>query len=665
MAEASDGAVLGRFDGKPVRIGRFTHAFFKRNGKFFVRTDGADGKLADFEIAYTFGVYPLQQYLIALSGGRLQALTVAWDARPATTGGQRWFSLRPDSRSSNDELHWTRPAQNWNHLCADCHSTAVRKNYLADADSFHTSWSEISVGCEACHGPGSKHIAWAAHPDRDRTMGLTARLDERRDVTWMNDASTGNATRSRRRDSDRELQVCAQCHSGRRQIADGYVAGKPFYDYYRPALLAPPLYHVDGQPRGEVYEWGSFLQSKMNARGVTCSDCHDPHSGDTRADGNALCAQCHSAKKFDTFVHDHHPAPRSRVTCVACHMPTTTYMRVDARHDHSFRVPRPDLSVTVGTPNACASCHADRGAAWAAERIAGWRGDTIVKGFQRYASAFSAAERRMPEAQQRLIDVARDSTQPAIARATALARLTALNDRPTVGMLSQGVNDPNPLVRLGALQGSAGLSLEGRAALVAPLLSDPVAAVRVDAVRLRAGAPYVSSEQQSAVERAVSEYVAVQQYNADRADARTNLGTFFAELGNLSRAEAELREAIRLDPFFSPAYISLADIFRADSSHDADTEKLLRDGIARAPTDPALHHSLGLALIRLQRLDDARSELQRAVSLDPRNVRFGYVYAVALHAVGRNREAVAELERLLALAPNDTDVRAALLLYRR
>ena len=157
----------------------------------------------------------------------------------------------------------------------------------------------------------------------------------------------------------------------------------------------------------------------------------------------------------------------------------------------------------------------------------------------------------------------------------------------------------------------------------------------------------------------------MQQYNADRADARANLGTFFAELGNLSRAESELREAIRLDPFFSPAYVNLADVLRADSSRDADAEKVLRDGLARAPSDPTLHHSLGLALIRMQRLDDARTELQRAVALDPRNVRFGYVYAVALHAAGRNREAVAELERISTFAPDDPDVRAALMLYRR
>ena len=394
MAVATDSSVLARFNNPKVAAGGVAEAFYRRDGKFFVHTDGPDGRPGDFAISYTFGVAPLQQYLVALSKGRLQALTTAWDSRAAAAGGQRWFNLYTDVRSSDDELHWTRPAQNWNYMCADCHSTNVRKNYDAAADSFSTTWSEIAVGCEACHGPGSRHLAWAAKGERssrDSTMGLTVQLDERHRVTWLANASTGNAVRSHPRTSDRELQVCAQCHSRRRQIAEEYVAGKPYYDHYRPALLTSPLYFADGQQRGEVYEWGSFLQSRMNAHGVTCSDCHEPHGGELRAPGAAVCATCHSPAKYDAPAHQHHQAAAG-VTCLSCHMPAATYMKVDSRRDHSFRVPRPDLSVTLGTPNACASCHADRGAQWAASQITAWRsGDTSAIGFQRFAAAFAAA----------------------------------------------------------------------------------------------------------------------------------------------------------------------------------------------------------------------------------------------------------------------------------
>ena len=436
MAQASDQSVLGNFNNAKFTYAGVTSTFFKRDGKFFVNTDGRDGKLADYEIKYTFGVSPLQQYLIEFPDGRLQALSIAWDARPKAEGGQRWFHLYPNERiNHNDELHWTRPAQNWNFMCADCHSTDIRKNYDPAADRFQTRWAEISVGCEACHGPGSNHVAWAKSESlalqrgekANRTdKGLTARLDERRGVVWNVNASSGNAVRSQARAAEHEIEVCAQCHARRGQITEGYEAGKPFLDYYRPALLTTPLYHADGQQREEVYNWGSFLQSKMYGSGVTCSDCHNPHSGKLRAEGNTLCATCHLPGKYDTAAHHHHKPGSAGAACVGCHMPTTTYMVIDPRRDHSLRVPRPDLSVKLGTPNACNNCHTNRDARWAATQVNKWYGHD-PQGYQRFAAAFAAAGADALDAQKQLRAIAADASHPAIARATCtwLNRSTA------------------------------------------------------------------------------------------------------------------------------------------------------------------------------------------------------------------------------------------------
>jgi tetratricopeptide (TPR) repeat protein len=339
-------------------------------------------------------------------------------------------------------------------------------------------------------------------------------------------------------------------------------------------------------------------------------------------------------------------------------------MQVDSRRDHSFRIPRPDLSVRLGTPNACATCHAERGPRWAAERVAEWRHDTSAIGFQRFASAFAAVEAGRPEARKELNEVAGDSSQPAIARATALAEIAAQDDRTTLDVLSRGLNDRSPLVRLGAVEGATRLSPGRRAAFVAPLLGDSMMVVRIEALPFGSGAGVQSSAQQAAFERVASEYIASQQFNADRADARTNLGTFYAQLGDLSRAETELRKAIRLDPFFLPAYVNLADVFRASTARDPEAEEVLRAGLALAPSDARLRHALGLALIRLHRLEEARAELQRAAALEPRNVRFGYVYAVALHSTGRNKESIAELRRVLAIDPEDRDALVALSVYQ-
>jgi Tfp pilus assembly protein PilF len=666
MQDANEVSVLGNFDNAKFTYAGITSTFFQRDGKLFVNTDGPDGKLRDYEIKYTFGVMPLQQYLIEFSHGRIQALSIAWDARPKQAGGQRWFHLYPQERiTHDDELHWTRPPQNWNFMCADCHSTNLRKNYDLAADRFQTEWSEISVGCEACHGPGSRHVEWAKAKEggkssADESKGLTVRLDERRGVTWNPLAASGNAARSRPRAREREIEVCAQCHARRGQIAEGYMPGKPFLDYYRPALLTSPLYYADGQQRDEVYIWGSFLQSKMYARGVTCSDCHNPHSGKLRAERNSVCASCHLASKYDTSAHHHHKIGSKGALCAECHMPTTTYMVVDPRHDHSLRVPRPDLSVKLGTPNACNGCHSDRDARWAAAQVVQWYGRN-PQGYQHFAAAFAAANAGTLDAQAQLREIATDTTRPAVARATAVAGLSVPLGKPALDTLTASVRDRNPLLRLAAIQSLNGAPPDVRVRLAAPLLSDSLRAIRIEAASVLAAVPaeQLSAEQRTPFARASAEYIASQQYNADRAEARVNLGTFYANRGDAAKAEREFKASLRLNPQFIPAYVNLVDLYRA-RGRDQEGERVLRDGLRIAPKSAMLHHALGLALVRLKRSDAALGELELATVLDSGNVRFAYVYAVALHSTGKAEAAITRLKKALAASPNDRDILAAL-----
>jgi tetratricopeptide (TPR) repeat protein len=667
MQTANAQSVLGDFNDVPFAYAGSTSRFFRRDGKFYVRTDGPGGKLADYQIRYTFGVSPLQQYLVEFPDGRIQALPIAWDSRPAAQGGQRWFHLYPDETiTHDDELHWTRASQNWNFMCADCHSTALRKNYDPVADRFRTQWAEIDVACEACHGPGSRHLAWAQAKragkarEEDDNKGLTVRLDERRGIAWTVDAATEKPMRSKPRVSEREIDVCAQCHARRSQIAEGYAPGKPFLDYYRPALLEPPLYYADGQQRGEVYKWGSFLQSKMYAKGVTCSDCHDPHSGKLLAQGNAVCTACHLQAKYDTSEHHHHPPGSPGAACVACHMPPTIYMVIDPRHDHSLRVPRPDLSVKFGTPNACTGCHMGGDARWAAAQVNTWYGHD-PRGYQHYTAALTAAAAGKRDAGAQLRRVAADATQPPIARATALADLDPAGSQASLAALTAGLRDPDPLLRFGALQALAQAPVEVRVPIVAPLLSDPMRIVRSDAVSVLAPvrANRLDTAQRAAFERASAEYVETQRYNADRAEARVNLGTFYANRGDASQAKAEFQAAIVLDPRFIPAYVNLADLYRA-LGRDADGARSLREGLDKVPGNATLHHALGLALVRLQRTSEAVDELKRAAELAPGNARFAYVYAVALHSTGDAEAAIATLKKALAAHPDDRDILQAL-----
>ena len=421
MQTATTATVLGGFaDAKLEHFGGTT-TFYRDGEKFMVRTDGSDGALHDYPIAYTFGVYPLQQYLIGFPGGRLQALGIAWDSRSKEQGGQRWFELYPGQQlKPGDPLHWTGRDQTWNYQCADRHSTGLKKNYDLASDTYATSWTDLDVGCEACHGPGSRHVAWAkahtegsAYPsgtDASR-MDLTNWLKPTDIGHWEMNPETGIARRTEKLVST-ELETCAACHSRRKVIANNLTPGAPYLDAYLPALLDSGLYHADGQIDGEVYEYGSFLQSRMHAAGVTCANCHDPHSAKLRAEGNALCAQCHLPEKFDVAAHHHHRPGSTGAQCVNCHIPTKNYMVVDARRDHSIRVPRPDLSVSLGTPNACTQCHADRPAQWTAETVVGW----YPGGRQtnpHYGTALHAGRIGAADAEQQLDRLILDQNQPA------------------------------------------------------------------------------------------------------------------------------------------------------------------------------------------------------------------------------------------------------------
>jgi tetratricopeptide (TPR) repeat protein len=665
MQHATAQTVLGNFADARFRYADLESRFFQRDGKYFVHTEGADGKLKDFEIKYTFGTDPLQQYLVEFPDGRLQALPIAWDTRAKERGGRRWFHLYPNDKVDfRDELHWTRYSQNWNFMCADCHSTDVHKNYDGAANTFHTTFREISVGCEACHGPGSAHIDWARTKPADDAAGLTVTLNERAGVRWTVDPTTGIAVRSRSRTRDTEIGVCAQCHSRRSQIADGYRAGQSFLDFYRPALLSPGLYFADGQQRDEVYIWGSFLQSRMYNAGVTCSDCHEPHTQKLRAEGNALCAQCHLPTKYDAPEHHHHTGAGPGTRCVDCHMPQRAYMLIDLRRDHSVRIPRPDLSVTLGTPNACNGCHQQNDAKWAARRVEQWYGHS-PQGFQHYAEAFADAEREAAGAATRLAVLAGDRSNPPIARSSALEALTQYPERVSIEAARGSLADPDALVRLASISVLEMLPPAERLPLISPLLEDSVRIVRLEAAAALADAMgNASATQRSAFDRAAVEYESTQQFNADRPEASAALGNFYAREGRMQDADAQLRSALALDPAFAPAYVNLADLWRAQG-RDAEAERVLRDGLLRVPKAGVLHYSLGLTLVRLGRDADALVELQRAAKLAPNDAGFAYAYAVSLHSAGRTEAALVEVDRALLNAPDNRDLLIAAVTFRR
>jgi len=675
MQHASAASVLGDFDNASFDYYGVHSRFFRKDDKFLVETDDADGKLATFEVKYTFGIDPLQQYLIEFPDGRIQALSIAWDSRPRDQGGQRWFHLYPNEEIKHDDiLHWTKLNQNWNFMCAECHSTGVQKNYDAANDRFHTTWAEISVGCEACHGKGSRHVNWAYSQrslwpfgkDKDPLMGLVVLLNERDGVTWRLDPKTGNPQRNVPAAAiRREVETCGLCHARRAQFSEGWTPGLPLSDTHLVSNLARGLYYPDGQMQDEVYNYGSFKQSKMFSAGVTCSDCHEPHAAKLRVSDDGVCLQCHASAKYQVASHSQHEGVTPRVTCTSCHMPVSTYMLIDGRHDHSLRIPRPDLTAKLGAPNACNHCHADKSAQWAADAIERWYG-TVPKSFQNYAEAFEASFTDRSNAATLLAVVAASPTMPAIARASALSELQSRVTPANIELARKGLADPDPMVRIGALDMLDGLPGNRIWPLVVPLLSDSSRGVRIRAVSVVAAVPTANqpTSDRAVFERAAAEFVAAQQFNADRPEARSTLGNFYARRGLSGDAENEYRAALRLYPQYAPAAINLADLYR-QLGRDDDGEKVLRAAIGGSRPDAALHHVLGLTLTREKRPNDALAEFRTATELEPDRSRYAYVYAVALHSSGRIDESIMVLKENLARHADDRDTLLALVTFNR
>jgi len=673
MAEPSEETVLGDFDDAELTAHGITSRFFRNDGGWFVRTDGQDGELHDYRIAYTFGWTPLQQYLIELPGGRLQALGLAWDSRPAEAGGQRWFHLYPDEADMGPDhpLHWTGRDQTWNYQCAECHSTGLVKGYDLASDSYQTSWAEIDVACEACHGPAARHVSQARAAATGNTcawtedMGLAMDFADRDGATWLIDPDTGLPRRSVPRTKHMETELCARCHSRRGQISQDYVHGKPLGDTHLLSLLEPGRYWADGQILDEVFVHGSFLQSRMYAAGVTCSDCHDPHSLQLKQPGDLVCAQCHPVQRYAAATHHHHEPESAGASCIGCHMPQRTYMVVDDRADHSLRIPRPDLTLEIGTPNACNGCHMDQTADWAQTAITTWYG-TGTSDTPHYGQAIHAGRSGTPDASEHLLALATDNAQPAIARATALDLMHSDPRPEQLQAMPALLTDPDPLVRTAALHWLALTEPEIRYQLGWPLVDDPVRSVRLEAARTLA--PLIRYElpddQRSTLEAAIDAYRDAQLVSAERPESHLNIGLIEMAQGKVALARKAYLQAIALDRGFVPAYANLADLYRAMGS-DPEADETLRQGLAQAADSADLHHALGLLQVRNKDSAAALASLKRATELAPANPRYAYVYALALKEHGEPRDALQVLKAAYDQDPANRDLLIALITIHR
>lgn len=646
MAPASAQTVRGDFADATFEYFGTVSTFTRKGDEFWVRTEGPDGEMADYRVEFTFGLWPLQQYLIRFPGGRFQTLSIAWDDVE-----KRWYHLYPKERvQTGDWLHWTRGAQNWNGMCSECHSTNPRKGYDPDRDTYDTTYSQIDVSCESCHGPGSLHLAWARLPAMARPSSEDYRLVV---------STKGMSARE-------QVELCAPCHARRFYLKDyRHDPGSDLLDHLVPSLLDEHLYFPDGQIQDEVYEYASFVQSKMYRNGVRCSDCHDPHTTKRHKEDNGLCLACHRAETYDTSLHHFHKEtfegrPSPGWLCQNCHMPQRVYMGVDWRADHSIRIPRPDLSLSLGVPNACTNpaCHADKGDRWADQAYAKWYGQARMP---HYGTLLAAARQRRPEALPDLLRLTQDRLVPTVVRATAVSLLDRYFDPRCSGAVVQALQDEESSVRRAALERAALIPPAERAGRVRPLLQDPVRGVRTQAACALADTPgfQAPAGQDRAFEAALAEFEEAMRYEGDFAFAGFNLGNIYRALGRPAEAEEQYRRSIRIDPLFARTRVNYALLLNGQG-RNAEAEEHLRAALEAEPDMPAACYNLGLLLAEMGRLAEAVGFLERATRSDPRDARAAYNLALAYRETGKASKAEAELERALSLAPDDGDFLFAL-----
>jgi len=640
MQPANDSTVLGDFNNTSFISDGVTNSFFKKDGKFFINTQGDDGLNHDYEVLYVFGYFPLQQYLIGFPGGRMQSTRVSWDSRD-----KKWFHQYAGQQVHHEDwLHWTGNSQNWNTMCASCHSTDLQKNYDFTTDTYNTTWKEINVSCESCHGPGSTHIEFIQ--SKAYTKGV--RLE--------------NSGLAYGRDTLPQMQLnsCAACHARKSDVAQDVLRSNEILDDLIPQVLSNELYFADGQIKEEDYEYGSFAQSKMFHNNVRCTSCHNPHSGKLRLTGNTLCLSCHKPE-YNSPAHHFHQPDTEAAQCINCHMVTRTYMGNDHRRDHSFRVPRPDQTVEYGTPNACTGCHTNQTPAWASDAVRKWYGP--VRKYH-FSDDLVPGSLLNTESEKHLVKLLADTSQPEIARATAVQYLGNLRTMGSAEALVRAMHDKKALVRYHALRSLENFPPDIWQQKAFSALADKVRSVRIAAADLYHRLPpeAVPASHKEAFATAKQENVAFLHYQTDFSVGNVMMADYQMQAGAYPEAIRYYRRGLDKDSLMNYARLNLATAYNTLGRNE-EALKTLEDAVVIDPFNGQVFYNLGLLQYEMNSIPAAITSFQKAVQLGLLNPGLYYNYGLLLQQQGKLSEAEKLLLKGYGLFPEATNINYALAFF--
>ncbi len=644
MLPANDSSVLGDFNNKSFEADGVISRFFKKDNKFYINTQDGEGKYTDFEVKFTFGYFPLQQYLIEFPGGKMQATRASWDSK-----NKKWFHQYPGQKiPTHDWMHWTGNAQNWNTMCASCHSTNLQKNYTVENDSYHTTYNEINVSCENCHGAGKSHLAYINGDYKSGNKVPGSMIKMGKDIGQM-----------------AQINTCAPCHARAASINaqsfnPGFQTGE-ILDHLIPEIPSDENFHADGQANEEDYTYTSFAESKMFRHGIKCSNCHNPHSGKTIFPGNNLCMQCHTPE-YNRVKHTMHQTGTEGAECKNCHMPGKVYMGNDLRNDHTFRVPRPDLSVEYGTPNACNNCHSGKSAKWAA--------DAIVKNYgakrkYHFAEDLIPGSKRNGKAEPHLLKILNDTSAPEIIQATALHYLANHNTEASVNALLKALNSKDAQMRYRALKSLAAFGANSWMNSAGNLLSDKVRAVRIAAAELYMSIPTenIPSNFYTAFTAAKQDLEKYLYYQADFALGNVMLGDFYLKQKDYTNTEKFYLRALKKDSTYNYVRTNLSASYNA-MGRNTDALRVLQEANRIDPKNDNIYYNLALLYFEMNQITESEYNFAKAVALQSPNPRVYYNYGILLQQKGNTAKAETIYLKGLSLSPLDAGLNYTLsLLY--
>jgi tetratricopeptide (TPR) repeat protein len=621
-------------------------------------------------VEWTIGYAPLQQYILPGDRGRYQVFFGAFDSRNKGDGGKRWYFLDPSDEAPERDGHFQRSASVWNADCARCHSSGVLKNYDIEKDAYDTKFQDIDVSCEACHGPASRHVAFAeqnAHlekwPDTIENAGFARALSPYALRRWARNPDEKVARLIGEGEAPPEktdeLSICAPCHSTSVDLgpsSEGY-AHSQFEERFALRLIDEELFFADGQAKRDAATYNAFAQTKKHRAGVVCSDCHDPHAGTLRMPARELCSSCHSPDFYESKAHTLHDT-RHEVACVDCHMPEKPFLGTDTARDHSFPIPRPDLALSLPLPNACETCHSHR-PKWIATNFEEKFGRDLPAPT---ALAFHAASEGSQDAPEKLSQVFTDKSTAEIVRASALKRWADLG-RTTpelVAKVERAAQDESALVRRVAAEVSPVLSPETRLSTLASLLTDSARPVRIAAALAFLTLP-LPEKRSDALRKALEEAKAAQIFQGDKIEGLLALATIEERLGNEAAARRYYELALQRHKGDPRAFSALAQAYER-LKNDEKAQNTVLQGLKLHPKDATLLLSRGRYLVRQGNEREALPHLQGAFESAPRSLRreVGAEYASLVHRLGDWAEAMAILRLLKREYPEDVGVQRAL-----